>query len=234
MTTATFGPLADHLWQSTLVLVVCALLTLALRRNRAQVRFALWLAASMKFLIPFAVLVAVGRLVPWPRTPSQPDALTSFVQAVGVPFSSDTTSTTTAITAASHNTHSLTEYTLPVLVALWALGSTTLFVVWIRRWRRVASIVRHASPLTHGRVVDALAHLQGNSRTRGLKPALDGMRVVVSDTQMEPGVFGLRAPVLVWPRGIDDRLTDAQIEAILSHELAHIRRRDNLTSAIHM
>ncbi|HEY1305421.1 MAG TPA: M56 family metallopeptidase [Vicinamibacterales bacterium] len=234
MTTATVGPLADHLWQSTIVLLLCALLTLALRRNRAQVRYGLWLAASMKFLIPFAALVAIGRLVPWPRTPSQADALTSFVQAVGVPFSTDTMSTTTAITAASHDTHSLTEYTLPVLVALWALGSTTLVVVWIRRWRHVASIVRHASRLTHGRVVDALARLQENALTRGLKPALYGMRIVVSDMEMEPGVFGLRAPVLVWPRGIDDRLTDAQIEAILAHELAHIRRRDNLTSAMHM
>ena len=248
MTTATFSPLADHLWQSTVVLLVCALLTLAVRRNRAQVRYALWLAASMKFLIPFAALVAIGRLVPWPRTPSQPDALTSFVQTVGVPFSTDTMSTTAAIAGASHDTHSLLEYTLPVLLALWALGSTMLLVVWIGRWRRVASIVRHASPLTHGRVIDALARgsverrLQPPRLPRGLpafassdgEAALYGMCVVVSDTQMEPGVFGLRAPVLVWPRGIDDRLTDAQIEAVLAHELAHIRRRDNLTSAIHM
>jgi len=51
---------------------------------------------------------------------------------------------------------------------------------------------------------------------------------------MEPGVFGLRRPALVWPRGIDDRLTDAQIDAILLHEIAHVRRRDNLTSALHM
>ena len=36
------------------------LLTLAFRNHRAQVRNALWLAASVKFLIPFAALVAVG------------------------------------------------------------------------------------------------------------------------------------------------------------------------------
>jgi uncharacterized protein (TIGR03435 family) len=40
--------------------------------------------------------------------------------------------------------------------------------------------------------------------------------------------------VLLWPRGFDDRLSDAQIAAILAHERAHIRRRDNLTSALHM
>jgi len=53
----------NHVVQSTAVAAVCALLTLALRHNRAHVRYALWVAASAKFLIPFAALVAVGRLV---------------------------------------------------------------------------------------------------------------------------------------------------------------------------
>jgi beta-lactamase regulating signal transducer with metallopeptidase domain len=51
---------------------------------------------------------------------------------------------------------------------------------------------------------------------------------------MEPGVFGWRSPVLLWPRGIEERLTDLQIDAIVAHEIAHMRRRDNLTSALHM
>ena len=41
---------ANHLWQSTLFAALAGLLTLAFRRNRAQVRYWLWLAASVKFL----------------------------------------------------------------------------------------------------------------------------------------------------------------------------------------
>lgn len=38
-TWAAYGPaLADHLWQSTLVVVAAALLTLVLRKNQARVR----------------------------------------------------------------------------------------------------------------------------------------------------------------------------------------------------
>src|SRR3954469_3351971 len=44
--------LADHVWQSTLFAGAVALLTLAFRRHRADVRFALWLVASVKFLVP--------------------------------------------------------------------------------------------------------------------------------------------------------------------------------------
>jgi beta-lactamase regulating signal transducer with metallopeptidase domain len=55
-----------------------------------------------------------------------------------------------------------------------------------------------------------------------------------SSALMEPGVFGVRHPVLLLPEGIVDRLTPAQLNAVLAHEMCHVRRRDNLTAAIHM
>src|ERR1700728_2892509 len=52
--------LSNHLWQSTLFGAMAGLLTLVLRKNHARVRYWLWLAASVKFLVPFALLVALG------------------------------------------------------------------------------------------------------------------------------------------------------------------------------
>jgi hypothetical protein len=60
--------LFNHVWQSTLFAAVAALLTLALRSNRARVRHAVWLAASIKFLIPFSVFVMLGHQIQWRRT----------------------------------------------------------------------------------------------------------------------------------------------------------------------
>ena len=51
---------------------------------------------------------------------------------------------------------------------------------------------------------------------------------------LEPGVVGLFRPILLLPAGIAERLQPPQLEAVLAHELCHVRRRDNLTSAIHM
>jgi uncharacterized protein (TIGR03435 family) len=51
---------------------------------------------------------------------------------------------------------------------------------------------------------------------------------------LEPGVVGFLRPVLLLPEGIAECLTPRQLEAVLVHELCHVRRRDNLTSAIHM
>ncbi len=47
-------------------------------------------------------------------------------------------------------------------------------------------------------------------------------------------VFGIVRPVLLLPEGIFDRLTPAQLEAIVAHELCHVRHRDNLIAAMHM
>jgi bla regulator protein BlaR1 len=56
-----FGPaLGNHLWQSTLFVAVVAVVALAFRGNRASTRYGLWLAASMKFLVPFSVLTSFG------------------------------------------------------------------------------------------------------------------------------------------------------------------------------
>jgi uncharacterized protein (TIGR03435 family) len=47
-------------------------------------------------------------------------------------------------------------------------------------------------------------------------------------------VVGFLRPILLLPAGIAERLTPAQLEAVLAHELCHVRRRDNLFAAIHM
>src|SRR5262245_51862738 len=76
----------NHLWQSTLFAAAVALVTLAFRRNRAQVRYWLWLAASLKFLIPFSALMWLGaqiELVPIERSGQ---AIVGVLDNVAEPF----------------------------------------------------------------------------------------------------------------------------------------------------
>ena len=51
---------------------------------------------------------------------------------------------------------------------------------------------------------------------------------------MEPGIFGIFRPVLLWPATISEHLQDSHLRAILAHEVSHVRRRDNLAAAMHM
>ena len=217
---ALAGLLADHLWQSTLFLAIAALLAFVLRRNRAQVRYWLWLAASMKFLVPFAALVSLGRQSAW-RPPS-PIVESRFVVDVMQPFllPGDSLAAIAPPLAASTR---LVAALPPLALAVWLAGCALMLLIWWGRWRRVASVIRDATILEDGRVAAILRRVHARPLT-----------LASSDTCLEPGVFGILHAVLLWPRSISARLSDEQIEAILVHELAHFRRRDNLTAALHM
>src|SRR5215831_13934792 len=60
MIPSQFQPIANHLWQSTLFGAAAGLLALVFKRYGPQARYALWLAASAKFLVPFSLLTFAG------------------------------------------------------------------------------------------------------------------------------------------------------------------------------
>ncbi len=224
------APVADHVWHSTLVLAVVFLLTLAFRRNRAAVRYRLWLVASVKFLVPAGVLIEIGSRLGWPGPAVPvliPRNLAVAMDTIGQPAAA-------AVAAAAATTATAPPAPPPtgalaampaVLLAIWFAGASLVIIAWWLRWRRVAASVTHAEPSTDQRVLGALRRLQPSARPIAL---------VSTSSILEPGIFGIVRPVLLWPRHVTRHLTDAQIDAIVAHELAHVRRRDNLTAVIHM
>jgi uncharacterized protein (TIGR03435 family) len=219
--TAIGIPLANHLWQSTLFAAVAGLVTLLLRRNRAQVRYWLWLAASLKFLIPFSLLIAMGSHLAPSRALPQP-GFSVVIQDIGQPFASTDPIPVLPSTR-------IAPRLVPTLVFLsWLSGCVGVLFFWCLRWRRVTKAVRGASPLVSGRELEARHRLE---QCAGVTQKI---RIIASTSTLEPGVIGIFRPVLVVPAGITDRLSDAQLEAILLHELCHVRRRDNLVAMIHM
>jgi bla regulator protein BlaR1 len=224
--------LADHLWQSTAFAFAAALVALTAKKNPARVRYWIWWIASVKFLVPFSLLVTVGGQLSRglgtaeAATPPMPVVLNQIAQ----PFTSNM-----AWTIASSSTAAPVEKstaTFPaVAVVLWLTGSVLMLLRWGRGWRRIRRLTaksRNASFLIQSRELQVLRRLE----TRAcLRRSLD---MVSSEAVMEPCVFGLLRPTLIWPTGLSQRLTDDEIEGILLHELAHDRRRDNLTSAVHM
>jgi len=58
--------IVNHLWQSSCFALLAGLQAFVLRKNSPKVRYWVWLSASLKFLIPFALLVSVGGVVPRP------------------------------------------------------------------------------------------------------------------------------------------------------------------------
>src|SRR5436305_13422473 len=89
MIPSQFQVIANHLWQSTLFVAMVGLLVLLLRKYGPQARYALWLAASAKFLVPFSLLTLaggwVGRQTDVPVSPP----ISLAIQQVNEPFTSE-------------------------------------------------------------------------------------------------------------------------------------------------
>jgi bla regulator protein blaR1 len=223
--------LGNHLWQSTLCIVIAGLLTLVLRKNRARARYGIWLAASIKFLIPFSLLIAVGSHLARPRVvpAAEPDfflAMEEFSQ----PFSQASTGLQTAEKSRPDpwGRYQVVQVLPEILMATWFCGFAVVLLVWFAQWRRISAALREASPIREGREVEALRRLQ---RVGGIRKPI---ALWLSPDTLEPGIFGIFKPVLVWPEGISKNLQDTHLEAIIAHEVWHVRRRDNLAAAVHM
>jgi bla regulator protein blaR1 len=203
----------NHVWQSTLFAAVIAILTLALRHNRARLRYGLWLAASVKFLVPFAMLAAAGGLLEWRQAPAP---LRSVVASSGVrdfnaPFDALWVDPTTMVTAAVQP-----QWIATIVFTVWACGFAAIVLRRLRQWREIRAAVSASTPFAAATPVPA------------------GIEIRTAPTVREPGVVGLRRPMILLPQGIDSYLTADQLAAVMAHEVCHVRRRDNLTAAMHM
>lgn len=189
----------NHLWQSTLCLVVAAAALRWLGITSAAWRYGVWFAASVKFLVPFPALTMLGGWLSAQRAaPPPPFELTAAVQRFAEP-----------VTGAAWP-----FWLAVVLAAAWSAG----FVVVLGRW------LRHAAAL-RGRLDTAA------SAELDLPPGIAQRTVPHA---VEPGIVGVLRPVLLLPEGIETRVSRAELDAIVAHELSHYRRRDNLTGAVHM
>jgi len=204
--------IANHLWQSTVFAGGAGLFTLILRGNPARVRHWIWVAASVKFLVPFSLLVALGSNVGlhelgWRNKPlPTPSVFTVVLDQVSLPFAESAISPSPSSRAAGTNWLPL------VLWMAWGAGFAGIAYAWWSRRRRISAMIRAGSVME-----------------------LDlPIRVISSSSFLEPGVFGIFRPVLLLPEGISDHLTPEQMKSFVAHELCHVRHRDNLVALIQM
>ncbi len=195
----------DHLWQSSLFVLLAWVSTSLLHRNGAHLRYWIWLAASLKFLVPFSLLALIGKQIAERVLHAPVSVAFSTAKQVAAPL----VAPATYIASSDENGFALTE---ALVLSAWAIGFLALIVRWLVRWRELQTMVRAAIP----------------------SPVIAPIPVLSSPTLHEPGVVGIRRPVLLLPEQIASQLDGSQLRAILEHELCHVRRRDNLTSAIHM
>jgi TonB family protein len=197
--------LVHFLWQAAVLGLVYALARPLLARGVVRYRFGMSVLVALA-LCPFATLWWLLEAVP----PSIPANHGLFVPAVAAQ----------APIAGDFGASAGFDALLPWLVLGWLLGVSLHSVrVW-RQWHAMKTVVRMAErlPRWQQRVADMAQRFGLRRRITVL-----GSRVIAA-----PVLIGWMRPVIVMPMAVLCGFPASQIELILAHELAHLRRWDPL------
>jgi uncharacterized protein (TIGR03435 family) len=213
VTQAIGAALIDFLWQGVLVGAIFWLALLCLRHRPAAERYiASCLALLALSLLPVLTVAAL---------------LTSVASLNAVHVSSASAPAPVAVPQTLLQIWMVPEaprqpwldlieqWALP----LWTVGVALLSLRLLGAWIHVRTITRTASAADRAAAttVESIRNRLGITRP---------VRVAVSSRVEGPGVIGWLRPIVLLPPAAAMGLTSQQIEAVLAHEIAHIKRHD--------
>ncbi len=217
--TATAQALMHFLWQGALVgLATWAALSL-LETAKASTRYAvtagaLLLMAALPFATAFRLAGLAGDPASAPRIAASAPTV-SVHSSVGAPEPAG------RAVAARTSRSSL----LPWILDLWLAGVAALSLAHLGGLRRVRALSRQGRPAEEG--LQALS--RDLVRRLGIRRAVT---LLESAAASVPATVGWLRPVVLVPVSALAGLTPLQLEAILAHELAHVRRHDYLVNLL--
>lgn len=214
--------LVHFVWQGAGVAALLTVMLAALRRSRPGIRYAVacgFLAIAIS--VPIATFAFLA-----PRTGPSSRISYSLDRPADWGARAASSSRGDAPTPRQGSAGPTIEAYLPHLVAVWVIGVLVLSVrmlggLWLLR-RLTARFNRPASVA----LLTRFGHL---SQRLGLRRSV---RLRESLAARVPLVIGWLRPVILLPTSAVSGLSIAQLEMILAHELAHVRRHDYLVNLL--
>jgi bla regulator protein blaR1 len=201
--------LLHFVWQGVLLGLLYAVARAVLPRGEARYRF------GMAVLVALALcpLLTLWRLLE--GVPNVIPTAAELVAPVATGYGTAAVATTWAWDADL-------DALLPWLVLAWSLGVLLLSLRAWRQWRGLKTLVRLAGQIPEWQdQVAAMAERFGLRRR---------VTVLCSKVIAAPAVVGWMRPVILLPMAVVCNFPATQIELILAHELAHLRRWDPLAN----
>lgn len=126
----------------------------------------------------------------------------------------------------SHSAVDPLTHLAPWVVYGWLAGVGTLSVRFLGGWIVTDRLKRRRTRAVPAAWQERLLELA--ARLRVSQP----VRLLESALVEVPTALGILRPVILLPAGLSTGLTTSQIDSLLAHELAHVRRRDCLVNLV--
>jgi len=212
--------LIHFVWQGTIVGIATAIALIALRNARPQTRYAVCCAA-------LALCLALPIISVW-RGMHSDAALTDMpiVTAFATNAADSVALPDRTPVARSTSWRSSLQGQLPSIVALWSIGAGLLALRMALGMMWVGRIGRSRTSASHPRWqrrLDRLAERLGIACPVSLR---------VTPDLASPVAAGCWKPMVLVPAALIANMPLDLLEALLAHELAHIRRHDYLVNLI--
>src|SRR6266550_9210609 len=221
ITTHALGwALVDSLWQNALAAAGLAALFAIIPVRAARTRYALAILA-LALMLAFPVATAVRMS----GTSSNTDDVVTATSPVAPGPTGPGPRAVTAIPTPAAIRIAL-EPVLPWVVLVWFGGVVVLSLRLASGWlvtRQLGRVGTASVPDACREAVERLA-----ARLRISRP----VRVLQSAVVQVPAVMGWLRPVILLPASALTGLTALQLDALLAHELAHVRRYDYLVNLV--
>ena len=212
MAQALTAALLDFIWQGLLVAFLLWVALFLMRKRAAQARY----VAGLVALAVLAMLPVATAVLEY----TAPDSSVLVVSTGTVVSASTRAVPVGQAVPGSAWMAALEAWALPV----WSFGVLIFAVRAVWGCRRISVMRRRAVPASP----DLLARVaEIGARMDLARPA----RVLMTAFAGSPSVVGWFRPVILLPPATLLGLTPEQLEAVLAHELAHIRRYDSLVNA---
>ena len=114
----------------------------------------------------------------------------------------------------------------PWVMGLYLIGILIMLLRLSLGWWGTSGLRKRGEPVKQSDWVQTLDRVSGMLNLK-VRPLLRWSEEVAS-----PVVIGLVKPVILFPISLATRLSPSQVEAVLAHELAHLRRKDPWTLLI--
>jgi beta-lactamase regulating signal transducer with metallopeptidase domain len=219
------GTLIQFLWQGAIVAAVNALVRAILPRSKPAARYAAGCAALGAMLILPAATFWRGpeqvQFVAGTRS-----AIARIVQTLPTNISIPAASLRTGAAGLSATLRQRAGALEPWLVLLWAAGVALLSARFLFGWAAVERLRNRwaaEAPAALSATVNELAR-----RLRVARP----VRLLQSGAVRVPTALGVVKPLILLPLSSLSGLSPSEIEAVLAHEVAHIRRHDYLVNLL--
>jgi len=215
--------LLHFLWQGAAAAALLASLNALLRRAAPQVRY---LLASATLLLMLLLPLVTFRALQGKAEGNEPTGpvgkWSAPIAFAGVP----TTGSMPEAPAPALELRRRIEPLLPGLVGLWGVGVVVLSLRALGGWALVQRMRRAGRATVPPALEATLARLVGALRISA------PVRLYESALVQVPTVIGWLRPVILLPASALTGLSPTQLELILAHELAHIRRGDYLVNLL--